>query len=487
MLFNSISYLIFFPIVLALYWVMPRSWRKPLLLVASYVFYMSWIPIYGVLIFLLSIFNYLLAIAIDKLRGAAKALFVFGIVANVATLCYYKYTSFLVESFVNAINATAPFLHMPVRAEMPLVDVLLPLGISFFAFEFIHYLSDVYKGGRPIYGVIDFGLFAAFFPSQIAGPIKRYQDFIEQLKVPATFSGAMFNEGLAMFLQGLFKKVAIADNLMPLVNAGYAHTATLGTADAWIAVVGFAVEVYCDFSGYTDMGRGSGMMLGYTLPSNFNFPYLSGSFSEFWRRWHISLSTWLRDYVYIPMGGARAGKLAKYRNLVLTMAIGGLWHGAAWHYVIWGFLSGFALVINHEYNNVVQRTKWLQVVHTSTAAKAFCIFLTFFFVATSFVLFRADSVPHGMEMYAALFSYRPSSCVVDLLPPNTIVVSLLVYALYATIYALPDFKSFPRLEKLRQRLTPSAVPARAIIYAAVALGAIGFSPSAPSPFIYFQF
>jgi alginate O-acetyltransferase complex protein AlgI len=370
---------------------------------------------------------------------------------------------------------------------MPLVDILLPLGISFFAFEFIHYLYDVYKGNRPIYGPVDFGLFAAFFPSQIAGPIKRYQFFLEQMSRPIRFNGAMFNEGVALLVQGLFKKVAIADNLIPLVNAGFANTATVGTFDAWIALLGFAVEVYCDFSGYTDMGRGSAMMLGYNLPINFDFPYLSASIQQFWRRWHITLSTWLRDYVYIPLGGGRAGTATKYRNLVITMTIGGLWHGAAWHYVILGFLMGVALVLNHYYDEFAKRTKWLEQLHSLPPTKVLCVVFTMLGVWLSFVLFRADNMTHAMEMYAAMFTWRPSSVVVELLPANPVLIAMLAYAVYALLYCLPNFHPHPLLEKLRSRLTPNVIPAQAVVYASVALAAVGFAPTSPSPFIYFQF
>lgn len=485
MLFNSISYLIFFPAVLLSYWRSSPSWRKPLLLLSSYCFYMSWLPVYGLLIACLTLVNYLIALVIHRNRENSRPLFVLGIVFNLGTLCYYKYANFLLSSIEPLVTQLSPWLGHGQVKFAPL-DIILPLGISFFAFEFIHYLTDVYKGGPPIKSLIDFGLFAAFFPSQIAGPIKRYQDFMLQLVKPIVFNRQLFEQGLVLLLQGLFKKVAIADNLSALVNIGFAHSSTLGTSDAWIASLAFALQIYFDFSGYTDMGRGSAKMLGFSLPDNFNFPYLSSSLSDFWRRWHISLSTWLRDYLYIPLGGGRCSNFRKDCNLLTTMLLGGLWHGAAWHFVAWGAIHGVALVANHKYDAIVSQSTFLQRWHGSLAGRILAVVITFFLVLVAWIFFRADSLPEAQQILASMFSFKPSSILWQLASQSPVGVALVLYGIYAGLYSLPNWHPYPILQKFPQvRLL--GLPARTIFYLSTFACAIGFCPIAPSPFIYFQF
>lgn len=230
--------------------------------------------------------------------------------------------------------------------DFPPITPLLPLGISFFVFEFIHYQVDINRGSVPVKNWLEFSIFGAFFPTQIAGPIKRYEDFVPQLNRQPSFSLPRIGEGLKYILWGLFKKVVLADNLAPLVAIGFGQAvggaggnASLSSGDAWLTVLAFTLQIYFDFSGYTDMGRGSAMLLGFNLPENFKFPYLAANISDFWRRWHITLSGWLRDYIYIPLGGNRKGR---YRNLLITMVLGGLWHGANWTFIIWGYITELA-------------------------------------------------------------------------------------------------------------------------------------------------
>ncbi len=485
MLFSSISYFIFFPIVFALYWISPVRARRALLLLASYVFYMSWIPAYGLLIMLLTAVNYLLGWMVDSFRNQAKALLLLGLILNLGTLCFFKYTNFLLTNVVDLLRASAPWLPFTFDANsIQQVNIILPLGISFFAFEFIHYICDVYKGSKPIRSPIDFALFAAFFPSQIAGPIKRYQDFMAQLPNEAKFEPAMCNQGIVLLLQGLFKKIALSDNLAVLANQGFNTLATApGTVDAWIAALAFTFQIYFDFSGYTDMGRGSALMLGYKLPDNFNFPYLATSMSDFWKRWHISLSTWLRDYLYVPLGGGRCSPLRKYYNLMVTMLLGGLWHGAAWHFVAWGGLHGGLLVANHKYDDFVKQQPLLQKIHAQPMSKLFAGLVTFVLVVISWVFFRAETIPHALKMLKSMFlSFEPS--VVS--STNTwapLMVALGAYSIYAL---LNSTRAYPIFASLSQRIVLTT-PAKAALYAGVLFAAIGFAPSAPSPFIYFQF
>ena len=485
MLFSTIPYIIFFPIVFALYWLAPARFRRALLLVASYVFYMSWIPTYAILIAGLTAINYGFAAAIDSWRAKSKLIFMAGIILNLGTLFFFKYTNFLIQSLLGTLG----FLHVHVAPATSFeLHIILPLGISFFAFEFIHYLTDVYKGGKPIHNVIDFSLFAAFFPSQIAGPIKRYQDFAAQLQKPIVFSHPNFTKGMELFLQGLFKKVALADNVALLANAGFTRIPELGTADAWIAVLAFTIQIYFDFSGYTDMGRGSAYMLGYALPDNFNFPYLATSLQDFWKRWHISLSSWLRDYVYIPLGGNRSGVQGKYKNLLLTMLIGGLWHGAAWHFVIWGGIHGTGLIINHWYSQQVEKLQWLQRFHSYKFAAVASSLLTLGFVIVAWVFFRADTANDAVRMLTQMVQPRASQVLIELLATSTTLTALMLYGAYSLVVCLPKFSSAVPWGKLVENVSQSlSAPARAVFYITIALTVIGFAPTQPSPFIYFQF
>ena len=330
MLFNSIYYAFFLPVVLALYWAVPRPVRYPLLLAASYLFYMNWIPVYLALILGLTVVNYGFGLALGRQRR--RALLALAVAADLGVLAYFKYANFFLDS------ARAAGL------DLPTANILLPLGISFFTFEFIHYVVDVWRGSPPVRDFVQFALFAAFFPTQIAGPIKRYQAFVAQLQKYPRFDPLLAEDGVRLILRGLFKKVVLADNLARLANAGFDHPGQLTTLDAWIAVYAFAFQIFFDFSGYTDIGRGSAQLFGFTVPENFAAPYLARNLAVFWRRWHISLSSWLRDYLFIPLGGSRGGRGATYRNLFLTMALGGLWHGAAWHFVAWGAYQGLGLV-----------------------------------------------------------------------------------------------------------------------------------------------
>lgn len=489
MLFNSIAYAVFFPLVLLAYWVSPGWLRRPLLLVASYVFYMCWIPIYGVLIFALTLVNYLCGVAIHRFRAHGKLILLGALVANLGALCFYKYANFLIGSFKQLLH----LLHLPANlvSSVPQgLDIILPLGISFFAFEFIHYVVDVYRGHRPIQNPIDFALFAAFFPSQIAGPIKRYQDFVAQLGKQMRFSKSLFHAGFVLFLQGFFKKVVLADNLALIANSGFARVTSSGTQDMWLATLAFAAQIYFDFSGYTDMGRGSAMMLGFSLPDNFNLPYLATSITDFWKRWHISLSSWLRDYLYIPLGGGRCAALSKYRNLMITMLLGGLWHGAAWHFVAWGGLHGSALIANHFYDAVAARSPQLLRFHQTFLAKLLCMLATFLTVLLGWIFFRADSVGVALQIVYKMLIWCPSATAVVDFARSPALVPAIAYAVYAFLFPcrerwrLPSH--FPALALLYKHLNLQ-LPARMVIYAGIFVAGIAFIPPVPSAFIYFQF
>lgn len=512
MLFNSLSYFIFFPVVFALYWLSPRALKKPLLLLASYVFYMSWIPKYGLLVAALTGVNYAIGLLLAKFQSSqqpdnhatssvsrmstgTRLTLIFGLAINLGCLIYFKYVNFLFATATDALNSCVKLFHVKAPEFYAItLDIILPLGISFFVFEFIHYLVDVAKGEKPVRNPIDFALFAAFFPSQIAGPIKRFENFNAQLDTRSGHTGTALkfrstdmHAGLALILQGLFKKVAIADNLAILANAGFNPAVNLSTGDTWIAVLAFTFQIYFDFSGYTDMGRGSAQMLGISLPDNFNFPYLAKSISDFWRRWHISLSTWLRDYLYIPLGGGRANK---NRNLFLTMLLGGLWHGAAMHFVVWGAFHGAMLALNNWYDSVVNKSTALTKFHGQIAGKICACLFTFLLVIIGWILFRADTVTQALNMMQTMFlgageKAATSPLLWTALTRSPVVTALLIYCCYASLCCLPKFRS-ERLPEL-QPLDPLGWTVRIPFYAVVAIAAIAFAPTQPSSFIYFQF
>jgi alginate O-acetyltransferase complex protein AlgI len=501
-LFSSISYLLFLPLAVLTFWLLPHRFRSTALLVGSYYFYMSWIPLYGVLLFTLTLANYLIGRLLyaklgAKQAGQAKAVLTAGIIVNLATLSYFKYTDFAINSWNAAVSAIGPaaahYLSFnPGTLSFPLQHVLLPLGISFFVFEFIHYITDIYKGSKPIGNFVNFSLFAAFFPSQIAGPIKRYQDFIKQLEAPRVFASAKFEQGITLILQGLFKKVALADNLSPIVSQGFAHATTLGGAEAWFTSLAFAIQIYCDFSGYTDMGRGSALLMGFDLPDNFNWPYAAKSLTDFWKRWHISLSSWLRDYLYIPLGGSKCSTARRHFNLLATMLLGGLWHGASWHFVVWGGFHGLGLVINHSYDSFLRAnnnalSKALTAFHETKVGTVISGIGTFAFVLVGWVLFRAETmgdalgVLHGMLSPALSTSY-----LAETVEKHPVFAALAIYAIYRILWDNASALARPIPQPVLKVIRP-LLPARVVIYASIFVMAIGLAPATASPFIYFAF
>ncbi|MBX9687634.1 MAG: hypothetical protein K2X27_13085 [Candidatus Obscuribacterales bacterium] len=493
MLFNSFTYLLFLPLVALLYWVAPARVRHLILLVASYIFYMSWMKVYGLLLFGLTAVNYLLGLLLARAKTlpSRRLVFIAGISINLFCLGLFKYTNFILESLRSSY---AQLQHLFNLAALPAgafseLPIILPLGISFFVFEFIHYLADVFKGAKPMVSPVRFGLFAAFFPSQIAGPIKRFQDFEEQLEKNAKFDKKLFNEGFLLIMQGMFKKVALGDNLAPLAQAGFAQPTAMGTFDTWVCVLAFALQIYYDFSGYTDIGRGSAMVLGFKLPENFMMPYSATSLRDFWHRWHISLSTWLRDYLYIPLGGSRKGKSAAAMNLLTTMLLGGLWHGASWHFVVWGAFHGSGLAVNRAFDSLIERVEFLKNASRTWWWTAMARVSTFILVCIGWVVFRANNMGEAMGIYQGMFTLRASSTVEtpvsELFWQSTLPVSLVLYAVtYLALKYYPSW-SLHLPESFRQFQAP--VYARAMLLAGFALLVLGLAPQHSIPFIYFQF
>jgi len=339
MIFSSEAYLFFLPIAVAVNWLLPARFRPTWLVAASYWFYAAWNPPFLFLISGLTLANYFIGMWQARLPRRSGKLLLLSLIIDVGALAVFKYLGFLDET----ARQLAGLMHIP--GALPAVQIFLPLGLSFFTFEFIHYQVDVYKGDPPIRNPIHFALFPAFFPTQIAGPIKRYQDFNGQVAARPRWDPVLALEGVELIALGLFKKVVLAETLTSTASAVFANPGEATSLDAIAGMVAFYLQVYFDFSGYTDIGRGSAQLLGYRVPINFLQPYLATSMREFWRRWHMSLSFWLRDYIYKPLGGSRVGKWRERFNLVFTLTLGGLWHGAAWHFIAMGLSFGASVII----------------------------------------------------------------------------------------------------------------------------------------------
>jgi len=342
MLFNSIAFLVFLPAVLIVLGVLPRRLRNPFLLMAGYFFYGCWDWRFLGLLALSTVIDFtagqLMATSSEPQRR--KLVLVCAISANLTILGFFKYFNFFTGSFVALMQSLG--LHV----SAPLLSVVLPVGISFYTFQSMAYAIDVYRGdARPADRFLDYATYVAYFPQLVAGPIERAGHLLPQIVSPAKLTAERVNIGLMLLLLGYVKKVLIADQLAPEVDSIFAGASHLSAGVLLKGAYLFSFQIYCDFSGYSDIARGVSELLGIRLRLNFNQPYLSQSITEFWRRWHMSLSAWLRDYLYIPLGGNRHGTRRTYRNLLLTMLIGGLWHGASWTFVVWGGLHGGYLVV----------------------------------------------------------------------------------------------------------------------------------------------
>ena len=489
MIFSSIQYFLFLPVVVFLYWRLKGFPRLALVVAASYFFYMSWMPIYGVLLFGLSTLSWALGLAIGKWResspGLARASLVSGIVLNLACLIYYKYANFLLANIFVRLRQIGVQLQLDSMSQLstPVLDVILPLGISFFVFEFVHYLVDVYKGSKQVKSWFEFSAFAAFFPSQIAGPIKRYQDFCDNLRNPLPWSKELFYEGMTLIAQGLFKKVAIADPIAWVIAPSYAALEPISAVDAWIAFFGFSIQIFCDFSGYTDMGRGSALLLGIRLPVNFHVPYIAEDISLFWRRWHISLSSWIRDYVYIPMGGSRCSYFTGLKNLLVTMTVCGFWHGAAWQFILWGALHGLALMVNRVYKSVLDKIPALQQVLSLAPMRLINVAVTFMFVAACFVFFRAPGLQMAFNIFLSLNNFGMESNTAVLLIRTGVLVFASVYMGFWILTELLKKKN--HLSEPSQLVFPMQI--RLAAWTATMLFLFAARPNQVTPFIYFQF
>jgi alginate O-acetyltransferase complex protein AlgI len=474
MLFCSQPFLIFFCVVFAVYWALPRpSWRILLLLGASFYFYASWNRWLALIICVSTAMDFFIARGIANSDSTVwrRTLLWVSLLANLGLLAYFKYANFFLQSLEEALHAAGA------SASLPILKVMLPIGISFYTFEAINYIVDVYRRRVPAErNLLHFMLFITFFPHLIAGPIVRARDFLPQIRRPKRWDWMRMQLGLQFFLIGAFKKMVIADRMAVYSDPIFANPHEFATPAVWIAVLAYAIQIYCDFSGYTDMALGTAHMLGYKLARNFNMPYLAASVAEFWHRWHISLSTWLRDYLFIPLGGSRGTTWQTTRNVMITMTLGGLWHGAAWTFVVWGVLHGLLLIVNRRFRAFCETKPLLQGMLQTTPGTALRIAATFLAVCGCWVFFRATTLEGATTILARLVIWReglPSPLPVDSL------VALATLMIVGHLLARSHYW---------QRL-PFRMPAPAWggAYALLATTTLALAAETGSVFIYFQF
>ena len=396
-LFVSAQFFAFLCLVFALYWLLPwsaaRTW---LLLAASFYFYASWNQWLACLVSASAALDFVLARGIEATSSSKgrRILVTISILSNLGLLTYFKYANFFLESLAQALCRAG------CHVSMPALQVVVPIGISFYTFEAINYTVDVYRGRmRAERSLKNFMLFILFFPHLVAGPIVRARDFLPQIQRAKHWSWPRLHLAVQLFLLGLFKKLAVADRMALVADPVFANPANYQTTAIWIGVFAYAIQIYCDFSGYADMAIGAAHMFGYKLAPNFDVPYLAANISAFWRRWHMSLSGWLRDYLFIPLGGSRSGPWRTRFNLLVTMTLGGLWHGAAWHFVVWGMLHGVWLTLHRELNSCVGRWPHVQKILESAGGTILRTAATFLGVCLAWVLFRATCLAEALTMF----------------------------------------------------------------------------------------
>ncbi|MBN1306511.1 MAG: MBOAT family protein [Chitinispirillaceae bacterium] len=402
MLFNSLHFLVFFTIVTTLYFLLPHRVRWFLLLISSCYFYMAFIPIYILILGFTIIIDYWAGVLIEQVRGRKRGILLFcSLAANIGVLAVFKYYNFL--------NDNLSFLLRGIGGSNPIpsLSIILPIGLSFFTFQAMSYLIEVYCGRQKAerhFGI--YALFVMFYPQLVAGPIERPQNLLHQFHERHSFSSESFKTGLLQIAFGLFKKVVIADRLAMAVDYAYGNYTNLSGLSLLIASVFYSFQIYCDFSGYSDIAIGSARAMGFNLMSNFDAPYFSSSIGEFWKRWHISLSTWFRDYVYFPLGGNRRSAPRVHFNLMAVFILSGLWHGANWTFVIWGALHGFFLIIEKRLSLLC--AKMPAAIGDGTIVRVLRTAATFAAITVAWIFFRAESLDKALAITGRLLRFSPS-------------------------------------------------------------------------------
>ncbi|ODR36008.1 MBOAT family O-acyltransferase [Eisenbergiella tayi] len=407
MIFNSFAYCIFLPIVFILYWIIPKKYRWIALLMSSYYFYASWGPKYVAIILLITVISYIAGILIEPRRkpdkkekpSGNKSLLLLSLLLCTVLLAFFKYFNFISE------NITVFFQKFSIPMQTVTLSLALPVGISFYTFQVISYLVDVYRG--TIKAERDFGIFAvyiSFFPKVMQGPIERGEKLLPQLHSPRPFQYQRASYGLKLMAWGYFKKLVLADGLSVYVNLVYNDLPSYTGFSLILATLFFALQLYCDFSGYTDIALGSAKILGIDLMQNFRSPYFASSIKDFWGRWHISLSSWLRDYIYIPLGGSRVGKFRHALNIMITFLISGIWHGASWNYVLWGGIHGIFQVIEGFFPWNTRKSPFQTNKSLHSLLCILTIPITFLSVCFAWIFFRAATIRDGIYVLQNMFT-----------------------------------------------------------------------------------
>lgn len=473
LIFSSGLFLFLFLGFSAVYVLLQRRTTARLLFVSvfSYYFYYKSSGLYFFLLGVVTLSDFLIAkkINVTADESKRKMLLVISLFVNLGMLCYFKYTNFFCEIVSSLWNG-----------NFEPSDIFLPVGISFFTFQSLSYTIDVYrKNLEPTDNLLDYVFFVSFFPQLVAGPIVRARDFIVQIRKPLLVTEEMFGRGVFFIIGGLFKKAVISDYIsVNFVERIFADPGLYSGLENLMGIYGYALQIYCDFSGYSDMAIGIALLLGFHFPLNFNSPYKSGSITDFWHRWHISLSTWLKDYLYISLGGNRKGKIRTYVNLLITMLLGGLWHGASWNFVVWGALHGAALAADKFFRNLLHLPKDYK---SSGLKRFFAVIFTFHFVCLCWIFFRNSSFDASLTMLDRLFSdFHPSQAIQ--LFAGYWKVFLLMFTGYALHWIPDDFQ-----EKCIRKMINTPLAVQAVILIALICLVVQIKGSDVHPFIYFQF
>ena len=489
MLFNSFHFLVFFPVVTALYFLLPYRFRVPLLLAASCYFYMALIPIYILILAVIIIIDYFAGIMIEGAAGLKRQLFLLtSLAANLGVLAFFKYFNFINTNLASLYQFGGGGRGWFIDN----LHIILPIGLSFHTFQSISYTVEVYRGRQKAewnFGV--YALYVMFYPQLVAGPIERPQNLLHQFCEKHDFDYNRASDGLKLMAWGMFKKVVIADRLAVAVNQVYDHPTNYAGLPLILATYYFAIQIYCDFSGYSDIAIGAAQVMGFRLMDNFNRPYHSKSIAEFWKRWHISLSTWFRDYLYIPLGGNRVDKRRWYFNLFFVFLVSGLWHGAAWTFVIWGALHGFYLIValltRGPRDKIIRH---FQLQRFPFVLRCLAVVITFNLVSFAWIFFRARSIQDAFYVVKNLFTMSSRVAGVSaVIPPGVFILDRveILIALVAVIF-MEVIHMLQRHRKMRQFLSEQPIWLRWPIYYALVMGILLFGKFAEvQQFIYFQF
>ena len=473
MVFNSLTFVVFFAIVLFLHNLpLPWSVKKFNLLLASYLFYAAWNPPFIILLWASTVVDFYVArqIARQTVHARRKAWLVISLVVNLGFLGFFKYGKFAMQ------NWQALMALIGVHYQPPEWNILLPVGISFYTFHSMSYTLDIYwKRVEPIAKLFDFALFVAFFTQLVAGPILRTADLVPQFAQPRTATRNQLLWGLALMTLGLFEKVVLADGAFsPTADLIYENPDPVGALDAWMGTLAFSGQIFCDFAGYSTIAVGAALCLGFSIPNNFNSPYSAVGFSDFWRRWHISLSTWLRDYLYIPLGGNRKGNIRTYVNLAITMLLGGLWHGASWTFVAWGGLHGAFLALERWLKGAFGERRW----PNGRMFELGLIVLTFLVINVTWIFFRATTFTEALSILSSMIGLHAGAAAV--LPTVKILETVLCIA--GVLLAHWGMRH-QKLEDVVTR-TPAVVLVAILVCMAFA---VTITQGRGDAFIYFQF